>query len=46
MKVVQKLAGHASAKITLDTYAGLFDEDMDDIASGLMNALANPHAGA
>lgn len=46
VKVVQRLAGHASAKITLDTYAGLFEQDMEDIASGMMNALANPLAQA
>lgn len=32
VKSVQRMLGHASAKITLDTYAGLFDQDLDDVA--------------
>lgn len=33
VKSVQRMLGHASAKITLDTYAGLFDQDLDDVAA-------------
>lgn len=32
VKVVQRMLGHASAAMTLDTYADLFDDDMDDVA--------------
>ncbi|WP_345154804.1 tyrosine-type recombinase/integrase, partial [Arthrobacter ginkgonis] len=32
VKSVQRMLGHATAAITLDTYAGLFDEDLDDVA--------------
>ena len=38
-KVVQRMLGHASAAMTLDTYAGLFDEDLDTVADA-MNAAA------
>ena len=32
VKVVQKMLGHKSAAMTLDTYADLFDGDLDDVA--------------
>lgn len=35
VKAVQKMLGHASASLTLDTYAGLFADDLDDIAERL-----------
>lgn len=35
VKVVQRIAGHSSATLTLDTYAGLFDDDLHDSASRL-----------
>lgn len=38
VKSVQRMLGHASAKITLDTYAGLFDQDLDAV-SDRMDAL-------
>jgi integrase len=31
VKTVQRMMGHASAAITLDVYAGLFDQDLDDV---------------
>jgi integrase len=34
-KVVQQILGHASAAMTLDVYAGLFDADLDDVADRL-----------
>lgn len=40
VKVVQRIAGHASATMTLDTYAGLFDHDLHDSAGRLNEALA------
>ncbi|WP_442860725.1 site-specific integrase [Arthrobacter sp. zg-Y750] len=39
VKVVQRIAGHASATMTLDTYAGLFDDDLHDSASRINDAL-------
>jgi len=33
VKGVQRLLGHASAAETLDTYADLFDSDLDDVAA-------------
>ena len=35
VKAVQRMLGHASAAMTLDTYADLFDDDLDDVASAL-----------
>lgn len=32
VKSVQRMLGHAKAAITLDVYAGLFDQDLDDVA--------------
>jgi integrase len=31
-KVVQRMLGHASAAMTLDVYADLFDSDLDQVA--------------
>jgi integrase len=31
-KVVQRMLGHASAAMTLDVYADLFDSDLDEVA--------------
>ncbi|HZL06377.1 MAG TPA: site-specific integrase, partial [Coriobacteriia bacterium] len=38
VKAVQKMLGHASAAMTLDTYAGLFPDDLDDVAQRLHEA--------
>ena len=35
VKVVQRMLGHASAAITLDIYADLFDSELDDVAKRL-----------
>lgn len=35
VKAVQRMLGHASAAMTLDTYAELFDDDLDDVAAAL-----------
>lgn len=32
MKTVQTLLGHESAKLTLDTHAGLFESDLDQLS--------------
>lgn len=39
VKVVQRIAGHHSAALTLDTYAGLFDDDLHDSAARLNDGL-------
>jgi integrase len=38
VKAVQRMLGHASAAMTLDTYSGLFDDDLDDVATRLDSA--------
>lgn len=35
VKAVQRMLGHASAAMTLDTYADLFDDDLDSVAAAL-----------
>lgn len=35
VKAVQLMLGHKSAAMTLDTYSGLFDDDLDAVASAL-----------
>jgi integrase len=44
VKAVQRVLGHASAAMTLDVYADLFEDDLDDVADRLDRAAA--HAGA
>jgi integrase len=43
-KAVQRMLGHASAAMTLDTYADLFEDDLDAVADALERARsrANP----
>src|SRR5690606_3813305 len=38
VKAVQRMLGHASAAVTLDVYAELFDDDLDDVAVALDRA--------
>ena len=33
IKAVQRVPGHASAAMTLDTYGGLFEDDLEDLAT-------------
>jgi integrase len=40
VKSVQRMLGHASAAMTLDTYADLFDDDLDAVATALNHARA------
>jgi integrase len=40
VKAVQRMLGHASAAMTLDIYADLFDDDLDHVASALGRARA------
>ncbi|WP_281640529.1 site-specific integrase [Aurantimicrobium minutum] len=35
VKIVQRMLGHASAAMTLDTYADLFDADLDTVSEAL-----------
>ncbi len=39
VKAVQRMLGHASAAMTLDTYADLFDDDLDAVAGALDAAI-------
>ena len=41
VKAVQRMLGHASAAMTLDTYADLFEDDLDAVASALDQARAS-----
>ena len=38
VKAVQRMLGHASAAVTLDVYADLFDDDLDSVATALDQA--------
>jgi integrase len=38
VKAVQRMLGHASAAMTLDVYADLFDDDLDAVAAALDQA--------
>ena len=38
VKAVQRMLGHGSAAMTLDTYADLFNDDLDAVADGLDQA--------
>lgn len=38
VKAVQRMLGHASAAMTLDVYADLFDDDLTAVANGLDDA--------
>lgn len=45
VKAIQRMLGHASAAMTLDVYADLFDDDLDHVASMLDAAAADLVAG-
>jgi integrase len=38
VKAVQRMLGHASAAMTLDVYAGLFDDELDGVAERMHEA--------
>ena len=40
VKAVQKMLGHASAAMTLDVYADLFDDDLDAVGAALDHAVS------
>jgi integrase len=44
VKVVQQMLGHASAAMTLDVYAGLFADNLDEVADRLDRAFASANA--
>ncbi len=45
VKAVQRMLGHASAAMTLDVYADLFEDDLDVVAGRLDNGLAQTVVG-
>lgn len=45
VKAVQKMLGHASAAMTLDIYADLFDDDLEAVAIALHDARARESVG-
>jgi len=45
VKAVQRMLGHASAAVTLDTYADLFDDDLDAVSGALDQAIVAPVVG-
>ncbi|WP_027466080.1 tyrosine-type recombinase/integrase [Curtobacterium sp. UNCCL17] len=45
VKAVQRMLGHASAAMTLDVYADLFDDDLDPVAERLDEGLAQTVVG-
>ncbi|GAA2751240.1 hypothetical protein GCM10009869_14280 [Amnibacterium kyonggiense] len=45
VKAVQRMLGHASAAMTLDVYADLFDDDLDLVAVRLNDGLARTSVG-
>jgi integrase len=44
VKAVQKMLGHASAAMTLDIYADLFDDDLEAVATALHDARLRKNA--
>jgi integrase len=45
VKAVQRMLGHASAAMTLDTYADLFDDDLDAVSDALDAVAAKSDPG-
>ena len=41
VKAVQRMLGHASAAMTRDVYADLFDDDLDALTSRMNQAIAS-----
>lgn len=39
VKAVRRMLGHASAAKTLDTYADLFEDDLDEVATRLKDQM-------
>lgn len=45
VKAVQRMLGHASAAMTLDVYADLFDDDLEAVATSLDHAFSQTSVG-
>ena len=45
VKTVQRQLGHKSAAMTLDVYADLFDEDLDDLSERMGGLLFSQDVG-
>lgn len=45
VKAVQRMLGHASAAMTLDVYADLFDDDLDAVAVALDHIASDSNVG-
>lgn len=45
VKALQRILGHASAAVTLDVYADLFDKDLDEVALTLDRHARNAGIG-
>jgi integrase len=45
VKAVQRMLGHASAAMTLDIYADLFDDDLDAVGAALNHAASAVSVG-
>lgn len=45
VKALQRMLGHASAAMTLDVHADLFDDDLDSVAVALDQARMNSSVG-
>ncbi|MCU1439979.1 MAG: site-specific integrase [Rhodoglobus sp.] len=45
VKALQRMLGHSSAKETLDTYADLFDADLDGVAHALDDVVSKMNVG-
>ena len=45
VKTVQRMLGHDSAAMTLDVYADLFDDDLDNVANALNSARLASNVG-
>lgn len=45
VKAVQRMLGHASAAVTLDVYADLFDDDLDAVSAALDQAIQRAIVG-
>jgi site-specific recombinase XerC len=46
VKALQRMLGHAKASMTLDTYADLFDDDLDAVAASLDAAITKAVSAA
>ena len=46
VKALQRMLGHARASMTLDVYADLFDDDLDEVAASLDAAIAKASKAA